>query len=119
MTWERLRNNFELLSASSLVKFEKQFRQCSLKKEQDPDICISQLQDFQIRLEELGWSITDNEFILDILNNMTDDYDLQLEMMKKRDTDKYNPLIIDEIFDDLSLGFERLTKKEWSKWKWQ
>jgi hypothetical protein len=32
MAWERLNNKFEPSSAPSLVKLEKQFRQCSLKK---------------------------------------------------------------------------------------
>jgi hypothetical protein len=32
MAWERLRNKFEPTSAPSLVKLEKQFRQCALKK---------------------------------------------------------------------------------------
>jgi hypothetical protein len=41
-----------------------------------------------MRLEELGSSISDNQFILHILNNMTDDYDLQLAMMEKRVTKK-------------------------------
>jgi hypothetical protein len=38
MSWERLKNKFEPSSASSLVKLEKHFRQCTLKKGQDPDI---------------------------------------------------------------------------------
>jgi hypothetical protein len=62
-------------------------------------------------LEELGSSITDNQFILHILNNMKNDYDLQLAMMEKRVTDKYNPLTIDEIRDDLNLRFKRLNEK--------
>jgi hypothetical protein len=32
MAWERLKNKFEPSSAPSLVKLEKQFHQCSLKK---------------------------------------------------------------------------------------
>jgi hypothetical protein len=50
-----------------------------------------------MRLEELGSSMSDNQFILHILNKMLDDYDLQLAMMEKRVTDKYNPLTVDEI----------------------
>jgi hypothetical protein len=38
MAWERLKNKFEPSSAPSLVKLEKHFRECSLKKGQDPDI---------------------------------------------------------------------------------
>jgi hypothetical protein len=43
MAWERLKNKFEPSSAPSLVKLEKQFCQCSLKKGQDPDIWITEL----------------------------------------------------------------------------
>jgi hypothetical protein len=65
-----------------------------------------------MRLEELGSSISDNQFILHILNNMTKDYNLQLAMMEKRVTDKSNPLTIDEIRDNLNLRFERLNEKQ-------
>jgi hypothetical protein len=65
-----------------------------------------------MRLEELGSSISDNQFILHILNNMMDDYDLQLAMMEKRGMDKSNPLTIDEIRDNLKLRFERLNEKQ-------
>jgi hypothetical protein len=65
-----------------------------------------------MRLEELVSSISDNQFILHILNNMTEDYDLQLAMMEKRVTDKSNPLTIDEIRDNLNLRFERLNEKQ-------
>jgi hypothetical protein len=92
-----LKNKFEPSSGPSFVKLKKQFRQCSLKKGQDTDIWITELDDYRMRLEELGSRISDNQFILHILNNMTDDYDLQLAMMEKRVTDKSVPLTVDEL----------------------
>jgi hypothetical protein len=65
-----------------------------------------------MRLEDLEPSISDNQFTLHILNNMTDDYDLQLAMMEERVTDKSNPLTVDEIRDNLNLRFERLNEKQ-------
>jgi hypothetical protein len=62
-----------------------------------------------MRLEDLGSRISDHQFILHILNNMTDDYDLKME---KRVTDKSNPLTINEIRDYLNLRFERLNEKQ-------
>jgi hypothetical protein len=112
IAWVRLKNKFEPSSAPSLVKLEKQFRQCSLKKGQDPDIWITELEDYRMRLEELGSSNSDNQFILLILKNITDDYDLQLAMTEKRVTDKSNPLTINKIRDDLNLRFERLDEKQ-------
>jgi hypothetical protein len=43
---------------------------------------------------------------------MMDDYELQLAMMEKRVTDKFNPLTVNEIRDDLNLRFERLNEKQ-------
>jgi hypothetical protein len=63
MAWERLKNNLEPSSAPSMVKLEKQFRQCSLKKGQDPDIWITELENYRMRLGQLGSGISDNQFI--------------------------------------------------------
>jgi hypothetical protein len=65
-----------------------------------------------MRLEELGSIISDNQFILHILNNMTEDYDLQPAIIEKRVTDESNPLTIDKIQDDLNLRFKRLNEKQ-------
>jgi hypothetical protein len=81
MAWERLKNKFEPQSAPSFVKMEKQFTQCALKKDQDPDIWITELEDYRMKRNELGSSISENQFILHILNNMTAEYDLHLAMM--------------------------------------
>jgi hypothetical protein len=91
---------------------EKQFRQCALKKNQESEIWMTEHEDLCMKLEDLGSSITDNQFMIHILNNMTSNYDLQLEVMKKRINDKVDPLTIDEIRDDLHLSFERWTMKE-------
>jgi parvulin-like peptidyl-prolyl isomerase len=112
MAWQRLQNKFEPTSAPFLVKLEKQVRQCDLKKGQDPDIWITELEEYRMRLDELGSNITNDRFILHIVNNMTEDYDLPLAVMEKRITDERNPLTIDEIRDNLNLRFERLIEKQ-------
>jgi hypothetical protein len=83
-----------------------------LKKGQDPDFWITDFEDYRIKLDELGSSISENQFILHILNNMTTNYDLQLAMMEKRINDMINPLTVDEIRADLNLRFERLNEKK-------
>ena len=80
----RLRNKFEPTSAPSLVKFKKQLRQSALKKYQDPDIYITQLEYLRMRLEETGSRISDNQFMIHILRNLASDYELQLTLTEKR-----------------------------------
>jgi hypothetical protein len=82
-----------------------------LKKGQDPEIWLIELEDYRMKLEELGSSIIDNQFRIHILSNMTSDYDLQLALMERRINDKLSPLTVDETWNDLNLRFERLNMK--------
>jgi hypothetical protein len=47
-------------SAPSMMKLEKQFRELSLKKRQNPEIWIAELEDLCIKLEYMGSCITEN-----------------------------------------------------------
>jgi hypothetical protein len=54
IAWERLKKKYEPISAPSLLKLEKQFRELSLKKGQDPEIWIAESENLRVRLEEMG-----------------------------------------------------------------
>jgi hypothetical protein len=66
------------------MKLEKQFRELSLKKRQNPEIWIAELEDLCIKLEYMGSCITDNQFLIHVLNNLTSDYDIQIALMERR-----------------------------------
>jgi hypothetical protein len=80
-----------------MVKLEKQFRALSLGKGEDPVVWKTELEDLRIRLEDMGSTISDNQFMIHVLNNLTTDYNLQLVIMEKRVVEA-----------GLSLCFERL-----------
>ena len=109
--WEKLKNKYEPVSAPSMVKLDKQFRELTLKKGQDPEVWITELEDIRVRLDDMGSSIPENQFMIHVLNNLTADYDLQLALLEKRIGYKERPLTVDEIRAELSLRFERLTMK--------
>ena len=90
------------------MKLEKQFRELSLKKDEDPEVWITQLEDLRVRLEAMDSIISDNQFMIHILNNLTSEYELQVAMMERRVGDVEKPLTIEEIRGELSLRFERL-----------
>jgi gag-polypeptide of LTR copia-type len=83
-TWERLKKKYEPVAAPTLMKLEKQFRDLSLKKGQDLEIWITELEDLRVRLETMDFSISENQLMIHILNNLTTDYTLQLAMMERR-----------------------------------
>jgi hypothetical protein len=83
IAWQRLKNKYEPIYASSMVKLERQFRKLSLKKGQDPEVWITELEDLCFKLENISSCISENQFMIHILNNLTSDYDLQLLMERR------------------------------------
>jgi gag-polypeptide of LTR copia-type len=91
-----------------MVKLDKQFRDSSLKKGEDKEVWITQLEDISVRLEEMGKKISEKQFMIHVLNNLPPDYDLQVALLESRIGDEKDPLTVSEIRSELSLRFERL-----------
>jgi hypothetical protein len=91
-----------------MVKLEKQFRSLALKKGQDPEVWIIELEDLRVRLKKMGSTISENQFMIHVLNNLGSDYDLQLVLMERRVDGTEKLLTIEEIKSELGLCFKRL-----------
>jgi hypothetical protein len=53
-----------------MIKLDKQLRDSSLKKGQDPEAWITEFDDFPFRLDDLGSRISENQFIIHVWNNL-------------------------------------------------
>jgi hypothetical protein len=59
----------------------------------------------------MGSNISENQFMIHILNNLTSDHELQLALMEIRVRDVEKPLTIEEIRGELNLHYERMNMK--------
>ena len=60
LAWEKLKKKFEPISAPSLIKSERMFRESKLNKDEDPEVWITNLEDLCLKLEVMETSITDD-----------------------------------------------------------
>jgi hypothetical protein len=79
-----------------------------LKKGEDPEVWITQIEDISVRLEEMCLEILEKQFMIQVLNNLPSDYDLQVALLERRIGYEKDPLAVSEIRSELSLRFERL-----------
>ena len=73
VAWERLVSKYALHIASSLLKLKNEFHNSKLEWiDKDPNEWISHLEVLQIQMNEfrLNGSITDEHFMIDVLNNL-------------------------------------------------
>jgi hypothetical protein len=100
--WEKLKHKYEPVSAPTLLKLDEKFRELSLKT------WIMEIEDLQVRIETMHSIISENQFMIHILNIVTSDYELQLAMMERSVRDIERPLSVEEVRGRLRLYFERL-----------
>ena len=113
LAWEKLKKKLGPVSAPPFVKTERMFKgeQVGLGKNEDTEMRINILEDLQVKLEVVGSNMTDEQFLIQVLNSLTSDYTLQMTHMEKYTVDNENPLSFDEFKEALNLRYERISSK--------
>jgi hypothetical protein len=96
------------VSAPSLVKAGRLFGECKLGKDEYPETRITNFEDLRLKLGVVSSFMTDDQFMIQVLNSLKNDYELQMLFLEKRIGSKESPLTIDELKGELSLRYERL-----------
>jgi gag-polypeptide of LTR copia-type len=97
LAWEK---KYDPVSAPSLVKTERMFRDSRLGKNEDPEVLINSLEDLQIKLEVMGSRMTDDQFMVQVLNSLAGDYELQMLLLEKRIGNRENPFSIEDLKEE-------------------
>ena len=97
LAWKWLKNKFAATTAPSLVKLKKEFGNSKLSKGEDPDEWITGLEDLRVKIKDAGSDMTDEDFIIHIINNVTEEYDVEIMPMEEKIGASTNPLTIEEL----------------------
>jgi hypothetical protein len=108
LAWDKLKKKFDPISDPSLFKTERAFKQRKLEKGEDPEIWITNLEEVCLKLEDIESYMTDSQFMVQVFNRHTNDYELQMVLMIIRIDKKESLLTIDKLHEKLSLGCKRL-----------
>ena len=112
LAWWRLENKYAAKNAPNLLKLQEQYTDCRLKKKtQDPDIWITQLEDYRYQMDEMGETVSDKQLMMKILNSVPEEYDIEVSKLEERFSNIIDPLTIEGIRATLSLKYERMQKR--------
>ena len=111
--WRNLTRKYAPKTAPTMTKLSQMYQNARLREGRDPDVFITHLEDLRTQLETMNWTVTDTQFMVKILNSLTDDYENQMEDLEKRiGKTGSDALTIEDIREELNLRYERLTEKE-------
>ena len=111
VAWKSLRRKFTSTTAPSIAKLHKQFYQAKLKKGVDPVSFIVYLEDLRSRLEEAKQTMTDEHFVLQAMQSLTQAYSTEVRLVEEK-IDDGKSVSIDDLKERLSLQYERKTTYE-------
>jgi len=81
---------------------------------EDPDVWLTNLESIHMKLANMSYTISDEQLIIHVLNNLPEEYDIQVSKLEGQLDDKTNPLTIGDIRTELSLRYARIKNKNGS-----
>jgi len=107
--WKWLMDKYALNLAPMKLKLKSEFQLRKLQDmSEDPNIWISKLESICARLLDMKALISDKDFIIHVLNNLTLDYKVQISKLEERFLSTMNPLTIRDMQNKLNLKYARL-----------
>jgi chromosome segregation ATPase len=95
------------------MQLTKEFHSKTLLKNQDPDIFITELETLKLRLEDLDHKISDKAQVLHILNNLNENYDMEIKLLEHqinllKEEGLGKELSVEDVRTELNLRYERI-----------
>jgi hypothetical protein len=111
LTFKRLKIKYKPNTVSQVLKLTKEFHFKQLIKNKDPEIFVMELEALQVKLEDLSHLITDKTIVLEILNNLNEQYDMETKLLEHciylyKEEVKGKELSIKEVRTELNLRYE-------------
>ena len=98
----------------ALIKLElkSEFQRSKLwDASQDPDVWMSELESIRARLKEVNSDITDEDFIVHVLNGLPPEYEVQVSKLEECFGSTSNLLTIQDMRNKLNLKYARLKRQ--------
>ena len=109
VAWKRLNEKFEPKTAPNRLLLSKQYQNASLRAGADPSAFITYMEELKVKLDEMGYNIPETQFIDQVLNNLTEEYELEVKILEGK-----TGVTIDEVRDELILRYEKMKSKRGS-----
>ena len=108
LAWDRLVAKYSPKTAPSLLKLKKNFANSQLESvDIHPDEWMTELESLRNEIDKISIStkMSDEDFMIHVLNNLTEDYDVVLDGLESRlmlNENDPNKLTIEDVRDKLS-----------------
>jgi len=111
LAWKKLVSKFAPKTAPNKLELKMEFQKCVLKSaSEDPDEWITKLESIKVKLAEMNSTISDEDLLVHILNNLPKEYEIQQSKLEAQFGSTTSPLTIEDVRTELNLKFMRMNR---------
>ncbi len=111
MAWKRLVAKYAPKLAPTKMELKLEFQRSRLKAtDANPDEWITELEGIRMRLKDMNSDISDEDFMIHVLNNLPSEYEVQVSKLEDRLGSATNALMIEDLQNELNLKYARMKK---------
>jgi hypothetical protein len=96
----------------TLAKLHKMFYASQLEAGARLDEWLVELERIRVLMEQMNSMMTDAQFMVHVMNNLTPDYDLVVDIHSRKIVAASNPLTIEDLQEELDLRCEVLADRK-------
>ena len=113
LAWKLLETKFEPDTGMRKVELKREFQKRTLAQGEDPEVWINELELIRRRLKNLKIDISDEDFILNVLNGATEEYELVVQLCEEDlSVGQGNALTTQKVRERFRQRYQRLEANE-------
>jgi gag-polypeptide of LTR copia-type len=101
-SWTVLDYKYMPKTAASLTKLHRDFYVAVMLSGQDPNVFVVKLEYQRLLMEQLGSTMTDDQFMMHIMNSLPEEYSVLVSFLGRWIGHKTNPMTLEEVRTELT-----------------
>jgi len=111
LAWKRLKDKYAPKVAPKKMELKSEFQRSCLKNVGDDlDEWITNLEGIRSKLKDMGSDISDEDFLIHVLNNLPSEYEVQVSKLEDKLGSAMNALTIEDVRNELNLKYARMKR---------
>ena len=112
LAWNKLKERFDPRTSNEKLQLKEKFTNSKLKDwKKSPDDWITKLEIIVSQLDQMGYKITNNDFMIHVLGNLPEEYKSKVETLERDLDNMHDPLTIERMSNKLNLKYKKICKK--------
>ena len=112
LAWNKLKERFDPRISNEKLQLKEKSTNSKLKDwKKSPDDWITELEIIVSQLDQMGYKITNEDFMMYVLGNLPEEYKSKVETLKTDLDNEHDPLTIERMTNKLILKNKKICKK--------